>query len=117
MRCIIAALLLLITSPLYAFSQMGHQLVCEIAYQQVSDTTRKQLDLMMSKSPYSHFTKSCSWADEVRNQPQFSFASALHYVNFPRTHTQVTQADCPQQGCILSAIRHMQLKLKQNPDD
>lgn len=117
MRFFWAVVLLLISSPLYAFSQMGHQLVCEIAYQQVSDTTRQQLNLMMSKSPYSHFTKSCSWADEVRNQPQFSFASALHYVNFPRSHKQVTQADCPQQGCILSAISHMQLKLKQNRDD
>lgn len=117
MRFFWVTVLLFISSPLYAFSQTGHQLVCEIAYQQASDNTRKQLDQMIRQSPYAHFTKSCSWADEVRNEPQFRFASTLHYVNFPRSHTHVTQADCPQQGCILSAISDMQLKLKQNPND
>lgn len=117
MRIVIAAVLLLISQPLFAFSKTGHQLVCDMAYQLVSDNTQQRLDALIAKTPYPHFNQSCSWADEMRADPNFNYASVLHFVNFPRDKQQLSTTDCPAHGCILSAISDMQQRLKQHPDD
>lgn len=117
MRCFIVLALLLLSNPLQAFSKTGHQLVCETAYQLVSDTTRLQIDRLVAASPYQHFNQSCSWADEVRDDPAFDYASVLHFVNFPRDKQQLSATDCPAHGCILSGITAMQLRLKQQTGD
>ncbi len=117
MRVFIAAALLLLSKPLYAFSQTGHQLICGMAYQLVSAATRQQLDMLTAQSPYQQFDKSCSWADEIHTDPAFLPVAAYHYVNFPRDKQQVTLADCPQHGCILSAITDMQQRLRHDHTD
>jgi hypothetical protein len=117
MRIVIAVALLLLSQPLYAFSKTGHQLVCDIAYQLVSDNTQQRLDALIAKTPYPHFSQSCSWADEMRADPAFSHASVLHFVNFPRDKQQLSAADCPAHGCILSGIADMQQRLTQHRDD
>ena len=117
MRIVIAAVLLLLSNPLQAFSKTGHQLICDMAYQLVGDATRLQIDNLIAASPYQQFSQSCSWADEMRADPAFDYASALHYVNFSRNNQQVTAADCPAHGCILSAITEMQQRLRQDKTD
>ena len=117
MRALLLVVLFIASSKVQAFSQSGHQLICTMAYQLVSDTSRSQLDKLVAKTPYPHFDHSCSWADEVRSDAEFSFASTLHYVNFPRDKQQVTAADCPAHGCILSGIAQMQQRLSQNKTD
>ena len=117
MRALLLVVLFIASTKVLAFSQSGHQLICTMAYQLVSDTSRSQLDKLVAKTPYPHFSNSCSWADEVRSLPEFSFASTLHYVNFPRDKQQVTAADCPAHGCILSGITQMQQRLNQNKAD
>ncbi|MGP9800672.1 S1/P1 nuclease [Rheinheimera sp. NSM] len=117
MRIVIAAALLLLSNPLQAFSKTGHQMICDMAYQLVSDATRVQIDSLIAASPYQQFSQSCSWADEVRADPAFDYASALHFVNFARDKQQVSAADCPAHGCILSAITDMQQRLADDNTD
>lgn len=117
MRVLVAALLLMISLPGQAFSKTGHQLICDIAYQSVSHSTRQQLDNLLAAAPHKQFAKSCSWADEIQSDAAFSYASALHYVNFPRHNQQVSAADCPANGCILSAITDMQQRLRRDNTD
>lgn len=117
MRIVIAAVLLLLSQPAFAFSKAGHQLVCDMAYQLVSDNTQQQLDALIAKTPYPHFNQSCSWADEMRADPAFNYASVLHFVNFPRDKQQLSAADCPAHGCILSGIADMQQRLREDKSD
>lgn len=117
MRMLIAAALLLLSNPLQAFSKTGHQLVCDMAYQLVSDNTQQRLDALIAKTPYPHFSQSCSWADEMRADPAFNYASVLHFVNFPRDKQQLSAADCPAHGCILSGIADMQQRLREDKSD
>lgn len=117
MRVLITAIFLLLSHPLYAYSKTGHQLICGMTYKIVSDSTRQKLDELTAKSPYSHFEQSCSWADEIRADPAYDYASVLHYVNFSRNEQQVSAEDCPAQGCVLSGIADMQQRLKQQTDD
>jgi hypothetical protein len=117
MRIVIATLLLLLSQPLHAFSKTGHQLVCDMAYQLVNSHTQMQLNMLLKPAPYSQFSGACSWADDIRLQPEFAWSSPHHYVNMRRGDTAVSMAHCPPQGCILSAINDMQQRLRNNNSD
>ncbi|MCS4307370.1 hypothetical protein M2404_001697 [Rheinheimera pacifica] len=117
MRVLLAALLLIISLPGQAFSKTGHLLICDMAYQLASEDTRLQIDSLLKHTPYSGFGPACSWADDIRLQPEFAWSSSHHYVNMRRGETAVNMAHCPEQGCILSAINDMQQRLVQNNTD
>lgn len=117
MRVLLAALLLIISLPGQAFSKTGHQLICDMAYQLASEDTRLQIDSLLKHTPYSGFGPACSWADDIRLQPEFAWSSPHHYVNMRRGDTAVSMAHCPPQGCILSAINDMQQRLYNNNSD
>jgi len=117
MRVLFAAVLLIISLPGQAFSKTGHQLICDMAYQQASEDTRLQIDNLLKHTAYSDFGPACSWADDIRLQPEFAWSSPHHYVNMRRGETAVNMAHCPKQGCILSAINDMQQRLQQNNTD
>lgn len=116
-KFILVTLLLLSPAQALAFGATGHQLVCDMAYQLVSASSRQQLDTLTSKAGYTDFASACVWPDEVRSQPGFHWSAPLHFVNFARDKHEVTPADCPAQGCILSAIDTMQQRLKQDHND
>lgn len=116
-KIFLATLLLLSSAPALAFGAKGHQLVCDMAYQLVSASSRQHLDTLTNKAGYNDFASACVWPDEVRSQPEFRWSAPLHFVNFPRDKDEVTAADCPAQGCILSAIDSMQQRLKQDNND
>ena len=116
-KFMLAILLLLCPAQALAFGAKGHQLVCDMAYQLVSANSRQQLDVLSNKAGYTDFASACVWPDEVRSQPEFRWSAPLHFVNFARDKHQVTPADCPAQGCILSAIDTMQQRLRQDHND
>lgn len=116
-KFLLAMLLILSSSQTLAFGAKGHKLVCDMAYQLVSTSSRQQLDVLSKKAGYTDFASACVWPDEVRSQPEFRWSAPLHFVNFARDKHQVTPADCPAQGCILSAIDAMQQRLRQDNTD
>lgn len=117
MRIIIAAVLLLLSQPVFAFGKTGHQLVCDLAYQLVNSDTKIKLDTLLKPAPHTNFGNACSWPDEVRSQEAFKWSAPHHYVNMARSETAVSMQHCPAQGCILSAISDMQHRLADNPAD
>ena len=40
--------------PAQAFSKVGHQLVCAIAYQELSDVNQKKVDTLLNQIPAEH---------------------------------------------------------------
>lgn len=100
-----------------AFGERGHHLVCSMAYKLIQPATKQQVEKLIAASPYDSFDASCSWADGVRSQPELSWSSPLHYVNMERGDQAVTMEHCPEYGCILSAIKDMQQRLRSQPDD
>lgn len=96
-------LFLLIVLPHIAFGwgATGHSAVCQIAYTELSDGARREVDRLIRLDPdYDSFAESCNWADgPPRQRPPD------HYVNFPRSTSAVTVAGCPTADtCVLSAI-------------
>ncbi|GHG69729.1 endonuclease [Alishewanella longhuensis] len=101
----------------YSFGRSGHGLVCDMALQLVSVTTQQQLASLVAASPHTEFASACAWPDEVRGQDEFRWSAPHHYVNMPRGEKQVTIEDCPERGCILSAIADMQQRLAADKHD
>lgn len=117
MRFMLLGIAWLFSQQAWAFGNTGHQMVCELAYQQVTASTRAAIDKTVALSPYSDFVSACSWADDIKAQKQYRHTSVHHYVNMPWGETAVTMAMCPADGCILSAIAQMQQRLKNNAQD
>ncbi|MEL7486597.1 MAG: S1/P1 nuclease, partial [Pseudomonadota bacterium] len=87
-----------------AFGRDGHRIVCDIAYDHLNETARADVDLLIaSDAEFAHFRDVCSWADRVRNTTHTETAP-YHYVGLSRDDPIVNYEDCPDQGCVLTAI-------------
>ncbi|NOX41104.1 MAG: S1/P1 nuclease [Alphaproteobacteria bacterium] len=112
----ILALLMVMTivpSKLLAFSGSGHQIVCQIAYLELSDTARTKIDHLIKIDPeYASFAKSCTWPDSPkirRNE---------HYVNLERGSVGIGDDPCPvADRCVVTAISDDMNNLAQADDE
>ena len=103
-----------------AWGQEGHRVICNLAYEQLQNTTKRQVKKLVgelssaqrnnlnqyqgrSKRAKIGFAETCVWADAVREIPQYKRFSAWHYVNVSRDYSTVDSAYCVN-GCVLEAI-------------
>ena len=113
--------LLLIYAPqLLALGNLGHETVCEIAYQELTPTARKAVDDLIAletNSRYKTFSRSCRWADDKkggRNKAR----SGDHYINVPRHWVSIAQAQCVSaKQCLFSALQDDEARLRSRAND
>ncbi len=88
-------------APASAWGPAGHQLVCEIAFQELGDEAREEVKALIRRDPdFDTFAASCTWPDDPRQRDD------EHYVNLPRSFTYVGAARCPMASrCLFTAIR------------
>ena len=98
----------------YGWSDMGHQLVCDIAYENLQPKVKNNLDILLTALPKQHkaliskdaavdFGDLCTWADKIRSLPEYKSIAAWHYVNVDRIDQSVHRGYCVT-GCILAAL-------------
>jgi len=97
------ALLLSLLAPraALAWGHDGHQLICEMAFQEMAPQTRQEVKRLIRLDPdYSTFAAACTWPDAPpKKRPD------EHYVNLPRSTRHVESADCPEAPrCLFSAL-------------
>ena len=71
----LAAVSLLCFSPALAWGGLGHEAVCELAFQELDDTARQRVaQLIALDERYDTFRASCNWPDRpeqrARHSPQ-----------------------------------------------
>src|SRR5690554_6659975 len=104
--------------PAEAYGGIGHDAFCQLAYDLSQPVTRAKLDGLVQQHPdYKNFGSLCSWADHIKSDTRWDWAKPHHYVNFSRAAAKVTEGDCAQSGCILSALQHHYDVLKHDPED
>ena len=95
--------LILISFSVYthAWWDTGHALVCDEAYKRLSPEIQEKVDELID-GRFDNYGAACVWPDEVKafERPE---TRPWHYVNLPRGKVKVTEAYCPEDGCILSA--------------
>jgi len=98
---LLAFVFLLLPAVGLAWGDLGHQTVCEIAYQELNDNARTEVRRLIDQdAQYQTFAESCTWADGPPRQREFD-----HFMNFPRSTRAVTIAECAlADTCLFSAI-------------
>jgi hypothetical protein len=87
-----------------AWGDLAHQVICEIAFQELSPPVKAEVTRLLPKDPkptLRRFLHACTWADHPRQR------AAEHFLNLPRTQTAVPNSDpaCPPADTrVLTAI-------------
>ncbi|MFT3752235.1 MAG: S1/P1 nuclease [Paludibacter sp.] len=77
-RQILTLWLLLLTVSLPAYDVVGHRIIADIAYQNLTGTARTQLDSLLGKRGLVY---EASWADEMRSETKYEYSYPWHYQN------------------------------------
>src|SRR5262245_36389295 len=74
----------------YAWGDTGHQIICEIAFQELNPQARaKVVQLIRDDPDFSTFSSACTWSDHPRKR------SSEHFVNLPRAAAGLGDDPCP----------------------
>jgi len=68
--------LLGLTLSLSAYDAMGHRIVADIAYDNLTDKARQQVDKVLGKRGIVY---DATWADEVRSDNKYKYSYQWHY--------------------------------------
>lgn len=116
MNKLILSIFLVFPSVSFAFGSYGHELICALAYKQLTPESQKRVDHLLDLSNQNlNFSEACVWPDKVKKTSQYGYTRPWHYVNASRRAKEVKASDCPEKGCVLSAISVMQARLEAAP--
>lgn len=86
--CAILALFFSVMPLTFAWNATGHKLVAELAYLQLNDNARAQVDQILD----GQFVNASIWADQMRAQGDESM-NTWHYINLPNPGPQKNVVD------------------------
>ena len=75
---ILAFSLLCLSISLSAYDAVGHRIVADIAYQNLTNKARAQVDKVLGKHGIIY---EATWADEVRSDKKYAYSYQWHYQN------------------------------------
>jgi hypothetical protein len=84
----------------YAWGDTGHQIICEIAFQELNPQARIQIIQLLQGDPdFTLLSKAYTWPDRPRKR------ASEHFVNLPRSATGLGDDPCPLGApCVVTAI-------------
>ena len=124
---LLASFSLFFTYPAFAFGKLGHQVICQLAFENLSvDKQQKIQQLLASISiadqrlinRYNHqnkdkaitFATACTWADAIKKHKKYKDFNRWHYLNVSRNTTKILPDNC-NKPCIANAILFHQRQL------
>jgi len=127
---IIFILILFCTKPSFALGKLGHQLVCQLAFEHLPSHQQQQITTLLNTIPIKHqqainnyngqdenqvmtFSNACTWADAIKSDSSFDRYKSWHYVNVPRTQ-KVIEGEVCKENCLPQAIIIHQKQLREN---
>ncbi len=93
-------LLALSANSVLAWGDTAHRIICEIAFKELNSQARTEVKRLIRLDPvFFTFSGSCIWPDHPRKR------SREHFVNLPRSATQLENDPCPlAEKCLVTAI-------------
>lgn len=137
MKSILLTLTVLISTLVFspsslALGKLGHQVVCQLAYDHLSTEQQAKLNALLAIIPENHqalinhynynkqgtaitFATACTWADAIKRIEEFKVYSSWHYMNVPRDQQHIS-ADACDKNCLPQAIlQHQQQLMAKQP--
>jgi len=69
-----------VAAPAWAWGDLGHKIVCQIAFQELNDKARAEVvRLIALDSTFDSFTEACTWPDHPHKRAE------EHFISVPRT--------------------------------
>jgi len=101
-RGITVAIVISTAASAWAWGNQGHQIVCEIAFQEMSRPARDALKRIIAEDDdYRMFAEACTWPDRPPRK-----RGSEHFINVPRTFTRIQNTACVGvPTCLFSAIK------------
>ena len=92
-----------------AWGPLGHAAIGNAAVAELNPAARAQvvgiLQATSAETLATAVDEACFWPDTVRESPEWSWSSPLHYVNIPRSSTRYDrQRDCPDGLCVTEGM-------------
>lgn len=87
-------------STALAWGDLAHEVICEIASEELSEGARAQVQALIARDEeFEGFARSCIWPDHPRRR------ASEHFVNLPRDAAAITADPCPlADTCLVTAI-------------
>jgi len=100
-------------APALAWGDLGHKIVCQIAFQELNDKARAEvIRLIALDEKFDSFTDACTWPDHPRQRAE------EHFINVPRTLQTIATAQCQGAStCLFTAIVTDREVLRTSTDD
>lgn len=85
----------------------GHRVIGHLAEARLSPAARAEVARLLAGEPEPSLAGVSTWADEVRDLPEWRHTASWHWVNLPREMPCQFEAerDCAPRQCIVGAIR------------
>ncbi len=124
---------LLLSKPSFALGKLGHQIVCQLAFEYLPSAKQAEVTKLLNTIPQRHqdlinsynyikqgakvtFPNACTWADAIKRLDEFKSYSAWHYMNVPREHSKIEPKDC-ESNCLPQAVLEHQKILAQTKNN
>lgn len=97
----LSALLAVLPAVTFGWGETGHRVVCQIAFDELHDKARTEVERLMSLDPaFESFADSCMFADTPER-----IRVLEHFMNVPRSAAAITADECPMaETCVVTAI-------------
>jgi hypothetical protein len=106
--CCLLALLAALPRPAFAWGQNGHRAIGHIAEQHLTEEVRYTVRQLLDGDSLA---EASTWADEIKSDRDWNYASPWHYVNVEDDETYATAPKSPG-GDAIEAIARMRATLK-----
>jgi hypothetical protein len=110
--CLLFAATTLLPGPASGWSRQGHQIVAELAAQDLTPEARREVAALLAGEPDPTLAGIATWADDIRAESRVGEhalgkrSSRWHYVNFQRGAgcEYAPARECPGGNCVIGAI-------------
>lgn len=118
-RQILSLLLFAIALSASAYDAMGHRIVADIAYNNLTPLAKAQLDKVLGKKGIVY---EATWADEVRSDKKYDYSNKWHYQNLADSLStadlkKLLDNPTAEGEHLFNAIGVMQTRLKKDKND
>ncbi|WP_448549602.1 S1/P1 nuclease [Thalassotalea fusca] len=113
----------------FALGKLGHRLVCQLAYEQLTPQVQQDIDTLLATLPkqeksiikqYNYranaknvtFGESCTWADAIKKKDKYEKFKTWHFINVDRSASRIPHNTC-NNNCVTHAITFHSKQVKQ----
>src|SRR5215469_5038641 len=88
------------SAPAWAWGDLGHKIICQIAFQELNEKARNEVIRLISlDATFDSFPDACTWPDHPRKRAE------EHFINVGRSVHTITVGECPvAPKCLFTAI-------------